>query len=313
MFDASVGLISEYLALAFPDPSSHVVERWTLSCLPSTTRHSRLFTLNIGPMEVLYVIRAYPASADLSAQYVSRSALEEETGKSVEDLAHSMSAIEFVPSTLALGDGDALVVVVDLAHETASEELDSLLGDGYPIRRLAEQLVTKGKGPYEQYHNRWLAAAVLVRSNATLGTDTGTMGRTGTTRSAATTPPPSPIPRNRSGSTAERAGQGVPSGRELVPLLLDLSGCLLSQEVRVESGRTRHADRHCVERVVAGFPGRSDNSDHQIRCGRIGAGSVGICTKLVAGLVAHLEPGVPPERSRDYAHSGTGPCRGCPS
>ncbi|MDO1483651.1 hypothetical protein HNC20_06815 [Rhodococcus rhodochrous] len=165
VFTGSIGLVAAYLESAFSDPASEEVERWTLSCLPSTNRGSRLFTLNIGPMDVLFVERADAVGDDLTAGfmslYVSRSALEEEAGASIEALALSATAVEFVPSRLASADGDAIRLVADLADEAATDELDALIGNGLPIRRLAEKLVTKGRGPYEQYHNRWFAAAVL--------------------------------------------------------------------------------------------------------------------------------------------------------
>ncbi|APE10818.1 hypothetical protein ACFYRW_16880 [Rhodococcus pyridinivorans] len=165
MFAGSIGLISAYLECAFPDPVAEEVEQWTLSCLPSTNRGARLFTLNIGPMEVLFVERADAVGDDLAAGfmslYVSRSALEEESGTSIDAVAQSAAAVELVPSRLASADGDAIRLVADLADEAAADELDALIGSGLPIRRLAEKLVAKGKGPYEQYHNPWFAAAVL--------------------------------------------------------------------------------------------------------------------------------------------------------
>ncbi|KSZ58119.1 hypothetical protein Z045_12985 [Rhodococcus pyridinivorans KG-16] len=163
--NVALGLIAAYLESAFSDPASEEVERWTLSCLPSTNRGSRLFTLNIGPMEVLFVDRDDASGDDLTAGlvslYVSRSALEEEAGASIEALTQAATAVELIPSRLASAGGDAIRLVADLADGVAAEELDVLIGSGLPIRRLAEKLVAKGKGPYEQYHNRWFAAAVL--------------------------------------------------------------------------------------------------------------------------------------------------------
>lgn len=165
MFTGSIGLISAYLESAFTDPASEEVERWTLSCLPSTNRGARLFTLNIGSMEVLFVDRADASGDDLTAGfmslYVSRSALEEKAGTSIEVLAQSVTAVELAPSRLGSADGDAVRLVAHLSDEAAADELDALIGSGRPILRLAENLVTKGKGPYEQFHNRWFAAAVL--------------------------------------------------------------------------------------------------------------------------------------------------------
>ncbi|SUE16249.1 Uncharacterised protein [Rhodococcus gordoniae] len=151
--------------MRFPDPAPEEVERWTLSCLPATNRGSRLFTLNIGPMEVLFVDRADASGDDLTAGfislYVSRSVLEEEGGTSIEALEQSATAVELIPSQLVSADGDAIRLVAHAADDTAVEELDALIGSGLPILRLVEKLVAKGKGSFEQYHNRWLAAAVL--------------------------------------------------------------------------------------------------------------------------------------------------------
>ena len=58
LFEDLAELIAEVLSYAFDAPAAVEIEQWTISCLPSTNRSAdrhRLFTLNIGPMEVLSV------------------------------------------------------------------------------------------------------------------------------------------------------------------------------------------------------------------------------------------------------------------
>ena len=80
-FDPAMDLIADYLTDAFDDPAGGEVDRWTLSALPTTNKtaeRERLFTLNVGPMEVLYVERFLEGGDVVDyhvAMYVSESAL----------------------------------------------------------------------------------------------------------------------------------------------------------------------------------------------------------------------------------------------
>jgi len=167
LYEASLDLIAYYLDAAFEDPAAEEIDRWTVSCLPATNGRARLFTLNVGPMEVLHLER--PTEWEdgsvtwRASMYVSRSALEEETGRSLDELAAALPSLQFLPSKLASADGDAVVVVTDLFDEASLDEFDKLPESVRPISELAESLSAKGKGSYEQFHNTWLARAVLER------------------------------------------------------------------------------------------------------------------------------------------------------
>lgn len=164
-YEASLDWIAAYLQMAFENPAAEEVGRWTLSCLPATNGSARLFTLNIGPMEVLHLERPTLWADDTRTWrlsiYVSRSAFEQEMGRPIASLAEEFPGWRFVPSALASGDGDAVVIVVDLLDDTATARFDRIPESTVPVKKLADDLSAKGKGSYEQYHNKWFAAAAL--------------------------------------------------------------------------------------------------------------------------------------------------------
>jgi len=100
-FEVVVDLVAGYLASAFDDPASCEVDQWTLSCLPATNKtaeRERLFTLNIGPMEVLYVER-YTENGETvdfrTVLYTSLSALMRSTGYSLDALTMANPLLRF--------------------------------------------------------------------------------------------------------------------------------------------------------------------------------------------------------------------------
>ncbi len=143
-------LVALYLGLAFDDPASGEVESWTLSCLPTTNGGQRLFTLNIGPMEVLYVEIPYLENRDTDvwsvSMYVSRTALEERTGKSFDDWTSDFPNLGFHRSQLVSAEGDAVVIRINLLDDASNEEFVTLVDDAALLRRLADRLVAKGEG-----------------------------------------------------------------------------------------------------------------------------------------------------------------------
>ncbi|MGK8503748.1 hypothetical protein [Nocardia asiatica] len=167
-FDPAVDLIADYLADAFDDAASGEVDQWTLSALPATNRTAarhRLFTLNVGPMEVLYVERFLEGNDIVDyriAMYMSESALTAETLRTLDQLEITLPLLHFQRTGLASAGGDGIVVDWFVSDEGADEQFF-----GLPLaaatRRLAELLVTQGRGPYAPYHNRAFAAAVLGR------------------------------------------------------------------------------------------------------------------------------------------------------
>lgn len=166
-FEVAVDLIAGYLASAFDDPASGEVDEWTLTCLPTTNKTAeseRLFTLNIGPMEVLYVER-YTENGETvdyrTVLYTSKSALMRRTGNSLDGLTMANPLLRFREPDLASADGDGVVIDWFLSDEGADDQFFELPLDETTIRPLAERLVGKGRGPYAQYHNRRFAQHVL--------------------------------------------------------------------------------------------------------------------------------------------------------
>ncbi|WP_245545861.1 hypothetical protein [Nocardia higoensis] len=166
-FDSAADLVADYLVAAFDDPADGEVERWTLSALPATNRtagRERLFTLNIGPMEVLYVERLSKGGVvDYRiAVYMSESALTGETSRTLDQLHDTFPLLRFRRTDMASADGDGIVVEWFHSDEDAEKQF-ATLPLAVAIRRLPDGLAAKGRGPYGQYHNRAFAAEVLGR------------------------------------------------------------------------------------------------------------------------------------------------------
>ncbi|WP_430335049.1 hypothetical protein [Rhodococcus sp. ACT016] len=166
-FEVVVDLVAGYLASAFDDPAAVEVDEWTLSCLPTTNKtaeRERLFTLNVGPMEVLYVER-YTENGETvdfrTVLYTSLSALMRRTRYSLDGLAMANPLLRFKETELASADGDGVLIDWFLSDEGADDQFFELPLDETTIAPLAERLVSKGRGPYAQYHNRWFAQHVL--------------------------------------------------------------------------------------------------------------------------------------------------------
>ncbi|MFE3293348.1 hypothetical protein [Rhodococcus sp. NPDC059234] len=172
LFEASVDLIAGYLSEAFDEPAAVEVDEWTLACLPSTGRsgaRQRLFTLNIGPMEVLTVQTELEDGVPVDCyimMYVSASALEIESGCTLDALAERTALLDIRRTDMASADGDGAVIGCRPTVDGALDQLDQLLLHENTIRPLAKALVAKGKGSYEQYHNRLFAAHVLAQASA---------------------------------------------------------------------------------------------------------------------------------------------------
>jgi len=170
-FDVVVDLVAGYLSSAFDDPASGEVDEWTLSCLPAagkTAERERLFTLAIGPMEVLYVER-YTENGETvdfrTVLYTSLAALMRSTGFSLDGLAMANPLLRFKQTEFASADGDGVLIDWFLSDEGADDQFFELPLDETTIRPLAERLVGKGRGPYAQYHNRSFAQHVLNAMN----------------------------------------------------------------------------------------------------------------------------------------------------
>lgn len=166
-FDVVVDLVAGYLASAFDDPASGEVDRWTLTCLPSTGRtadHERLFTLALGPMDVLYIERYTEGGETVDYRTVlvtSKSALIRSTGWLLDEMAVRFPLLKFVDAEHEAADGDGVVIDWFLSDEGADDQFFALPLDETTIGPLADRLAGTGPGPYAQYHNRWFAQHVL--------------------------------------------------------------------------------------------------------------------------------------------------------
>ncbi|MGC0366841.1 hypothetical protein ABH922_004825 [Rhodococcus sp. 27YEA15] len=167
LFEELTDLIAEILTYAFDDPADVEIEKWTLSCLPSTNKSAgrrRLFTLNVGPMEVLSVechLSRGQAIEHAMYIYLSSSALESHTGCSIEALNEKYDLLGITRSELASADGDGTVIECNIEDSDALAQFGQLPIDARTLRPLAERLVAKGRGPYRQYHNPGFAKHVL--------------------------------------------------------------------------------------------------------------------------------------------------------
>lgn len=166
-FEVVVDLVAGYLASAFDDPAACEVDQWTLSCLPTTNKtaeRERLFTLAVGALEVLYVER-YTENGETvdfrTVLFTSHSALMRSTGYSLDGLTMAHPLLRFRKTDDASADGDGVLIDWFLSDEGADDQFFQLPLDETTIRPLAEVLVSKGRGPYAQYHNRFFAQSVL--------------------------------------------------------------------------------------------------------------------------------------------------------
>ncbi|MGW0040288.1 hypothetical protein [Rhodococcus sp. NPDC003348] len=170
-FEVVTDLIADYLTDAFDDPAGGEVDRWTLSALPATNRSAereRLFTLNAGPMEVLFVERFLEDGEIVDyrvALYASLSALTEETSSSLDELALRYPLLRCHPTDMASAGGDGVLIDWFVSDDGADDQFFDL-PLAKAIRPLTDHLGTKGRGPYAQYHNRAFAAHVLGRAAA---------------------------------------------------------------------------------------------------------------------------------------------------
>ncbi|WP_137722789.1 hypothetical protein [Prescottella subtropica] len=165
-FDVVVDLIAGYLASAFEDPASDEVDRWTITCLPSnkTDERERLFTLAVGPMEVLYVERYLENGETVDYRTVlvtSLSALQRSTGYSLDGLALANPMLRLKKIDHEAADGDGVLIDWFLSDEGADDQFFTLPLDETTIAPLAEKLASKGRGPYAQQHNRSFAQHIL--------------------------------------------------------------------------------------------------------------------------------------------------------
>ncbi|MFF0815334.1 hypothetical protein ACFYVR_09310 [Rhodococcus sp. NPDC003318] len=161
-FEVVTDLIADYLGDAFADPAGGEVDRWTLSALPpvdATADRHRLFSLHVGPVEVLYVERFLEGGEIVDYRVVLCTSRSELTaGADLDDLLVRYPLLRVTPTDAA--GADAVLVDWFVSDDGADDQFFDL-PLAAAIRPLAEHLATEGRGPYAQLHNRAFAAHVL--------------------------------------------------------------------------------------------------------------------------------------------------------
>lgn len=161
--DVVAGVARSYVDAAIANPKLSVKTGWSISCLPSTNRFTRLFTINVGAVEGAYMWKMREDGNDvyLATVYVDTATLERSTGCPVDELAdrHGNDAlIEPAEHTSFLGRATRMTVEISGRSIDFPKEL--------PWKRaaaaLADQLVNESACAYGQYHNPWLAEHLLA-------------------------------------------------------------------------------------------------------------------------------------------------------
>ncbi|OUS97321.1 hypothetical protein CA951_02950 [Rhodococcus sp. NCIMB 12038] len=161
--DVVTGIARSYVDAAIAHPKATVRRGWSISCLPSTGRGARLFTVNVGAVEGAYMW-TIPDDADfdgyLITVYVDRSTLEAQTGHSLSTLEQKYADdVYFEKAGHRKFKGRA----ISLTTEVFGRSIE--FPEGLPWQpaaaALAEQLMAESDCVYSQYHNRWLAEDVM--------------------------------------------------------------------------------------------------------------------------------------------------------
>ncbi|AMY18034.1 MULTISPECIES: GIY-YIG nuclease family protein [Nocardiaceae] len=139
--------LGEFIESAVPDSFTDAGVNWGVTCVPSTKSgpgSQRLFTVNVGAMEVAYVRAATrPAGENPTVTVVvSRSALEADSGLSIDELAQKYPSVSFTNHGYVAAAGDDISLtwplggVDDVPWQFASGVLvDALRGSRSPYRR----------------------------------------------------------------------------------------------------------------------------------------------------------------------------------
>lgn len=166
-FEVVVDLVAGYLATAFDDPDSVAGEKWTLSCLPAVDAPSgatRLFSLGLGSLDVLYVDR-YTENGETvdyhTVMVISTSALLRQLGRRLDELPVRYPLLRFRPVENAAAEGDAVAIDWFLSDEGADDQFFTLPLDESTIGPLAALLADSGDRSHARSHNPWFAEFVL--------------------------------------------------------------------------------------------------------------------------------------------------------
>ncbi|WP_027497798.1 hypothetical protein [Rhodococcus sp. JG-3] len=160
------GEVGRFLAalidVALPDYREDVGLNWGLTCMPRTNAgagRKRLFTLNIGQIEVAYAIKSTRSdeSALIGVVVVSASELETRTGKSLADLSETYTLLGFHQHGYVAAKGDDVSIAwgfeaeaLAQLHQLPWKEASAVLADA-----LRTSLC-----PYSKFHSEAMLTAL---------------------------------------------------------------------------------------------------------------------------------------------------------
>lgn len=156
--------LADLIDAALPYGREDVAVHWGLTCMPATSAgkgRKRLYTLNVGQIEVAYVVSSTrPEEARLAGYMVmSASELEVLTGASIDGLRRRYPALTFQQVGYSAAKGDDVTVGWSFDSESL-DELDQLpWKDASAV--LADTLRTS-KCPYVKFHSPALLAETSV-------------------------------------------------------------------------------------------------------------------------------------------------------
>ncbi|WP_186629415.1 GIY-YIG nuclease family protein [Rhodococcus sp. BP22] len=157
------GSISELITTALPDHDFDVAVNWGLTCMPSTNAgrgRKRLFTLNIGRMEVGFVVASVrPEDPSLfGVAVVSSSELEARTGRTIAQLREEHDQLELWQHGYSAARGDDVNIAWEYTQESLAQlrsipwlEASAVLADALRMTRC----------PYAKFHSPSLMGELL--------------------------------------------------------------------------------------------------------------------------------------------------------
>ncbi len=147
--------LADLVYAALPDRHEDAGVHWGLTCMPSTNAgrgRKRLYTLNIGRIEVGYVVASTrpDEAARIGTIVVSASELEERTGSSIDELRQMYTRLSFDQYGYVAARGDDVSIQFNFDAESLAQL--ELLPWRQAVAVLADALRTN-KCPYAKYHS----------------------------------------------------------------------------------------------------------------------------------------------------------------
>lgn len=156
-------VISDLIATALPGHQTDVAVNWGLTCMPSTNAgrgQKRLLTLNVGQMEIAYVVASVrPEDPPLfGVVVVSSSELEVRTGRTISELREGHDQLEFWQLGYSAAKGDDVCISWEFAPESLAQlrsipwlQASAVLADALRTSRC----------PYAKFHSPMLMGELV--------------------------------------------------------------------------------------------------------------------------------------------------------